>query len=1031
MKKINTLTKNNILLLIFFIVSISYYLFIVYLEKNEIQSYKNRVFLDDTRYSKKYLNELIKEKQNAIRSIILSISKDTTLISDIENKKDIRLDLKDISKKLKINTDFKNLWFQVIDKNGNSLQRSWTNKKGDSLLNKRIDVKSLLKNPRVEDVISIGIFDLTMKSIIPIYGHKNDFLGLIEIISHFNSISKKLSKKSINLVTLVNKEYSKQLKYPFSKKFLQEHYVANINVDPLLLLQLDNYNIEDIVKKLNKKEYIILEELNLLVTSQDIISSNKTFIGTSLLFKDISTISLDNIVNIENRYNLYNIIGIFMIIFLYYLITKFNTTKEDNKSSLKIMVYITTVFIVLSLGIYIILNNIYKTNISNYIENKKNRAISEYQDIYNQNYNIANVVYEFIVKDKKTLELFKDRKREELIRFLQQRYLYIKDKFDVRQLHFHLKDSSSYIRMHKLNKYGDSLKGIRESVEYVNDFQKPFDGFEEGRIVNGFRFVYPVFYKDEHIGSVEVSFSGLSFLKKYINTFKYKNIELLISKDVIDEKIFNSEKNHYIKSFIDEFYLEKEIVTVKNNKEYSYNIKKYYKDTAKKIYKGKPFVEHIPELNKFNIYIPLVNKLSNKSVGTIYISTNDIYLKEQYIHFLIYLIFLLIILLILMVFIYKEIISKRDLRISKDMTQTILDSQESLIFLINKNKIVSGNNSFFRFFDIKDIKNFNDTHNSISNLLLDKNSINNNLTKFEDNISLINYFLKNHKDNILTITNPKTKQEHIFNLYIKKHIDDENLIIISLIDITDIKNMEKQVLESEKMASMGEMIGNIAHQWRQPLSIISTSATGMAMKKEFGVLEDEEFFKNCEHINLNAQYLSKTIDDFRDYIKGDQVAISFNLKETILSFLTLLDATIKDNNISIILDLDEKIVINGFPKELVQCFINILNNSKDAFKERDIKQRYFFISSKIEDDEIIINLKDNAGGIPNNIISKIFEPYFTTKHKSIGTGIGLHMTYDIINKSMKGNISVSNSNYEYKQNEQKGAEFIIKLPLKL
>jgi len=243
--------------------------------------------------------------------------------------------------------------------------------------------------------------------------------------------------------------------------------------------------------------------------------------------------------------------------------------------------------------------------------------------------------------------------------------------------------------------------------------------------------------------------------------------------------------------------------------------------------------------------------------------------------------------------------------------------------------------------------------------------------------------------------------------------------------------MEKQVLESEKMASMGEMIGNIAHQWRQPLSIISTSATGMAMKKEFGVLEDEEFFKNCEHINLNAQYLSKTIDDFRDYIKGDQVAISFNLKETILSFLTLLDATIKDNNISIILDLDEKIVINGFPKELVQCFINILNNSKDAFKERDIKQRYFFISSKIEDDEIIINLKDNAGGIPNNIISKIFEPYFTTKHKSIGTGIGLHMTYDIINKSMKGNISVSNSNYEYKQNEQKGAEFIIKLPLKL
>ena len=244
------------------------------------------------------------------------------------------------------------------------------------------------------------------------------------------------------------------------------------------------------------------------------------------------------------------------------------------------------------------------------------------------------------------------------------------------------------------------------------------------------------------------------------------------------------------------------------------------------------------------------------------------------------------------------------------------------------------------------------------------------------------------------------------------------------------KNTTKELLifEQSKMASMGEMIGNIAHQWRQPLSVISTGATGMMMHKKFGLLKDENFIETCEVINDSAQYLSKTIDDFRNFIKGNSTKTVFYLKETIDSFLHLIDGQLKNNNIKIILDIDENLEINNYENELIQCLINIVNNSKDAFLETNKENRFIFISSFIKDDKIEIMIKDNAGGIPKNVLFKIFEPYFTTKHKSQGTGLGLHMTYHLITEGMKGTIKAHNISYEYNNTKYIGAEFLICLP---
>ena len=282
----------------------------------------------------------------------------------------------------------------------------------------------------------------------------------------------------------------------------------------------------------------------------------------------------------------------------------------------------------------------------------------------------------------------------------------------------------------------------------------------------------------------------------------------------------------------------------------------------------------------------------------------------------------------------------------------------------------------------------------------------------------------------------KTKKLEISNQILlekEKKLQDLNNNLEKRIteEVAKIKHIQDKLLKSEKLAAMGEMIGNIAHQWRQPLSAISTSATGMKMQKEFDCLPDDVFNNACDTINDNAQYLSKTIDDFKNFIQGNRFRVVFNLKDAIDSFLHLVEGTIKSNNINIILNIKEDIQVDGFENELIQCLINIFNNAKDALLENisDTNNKLIFISSKIEENNAIITIKDNAGGIPNEVITHIFEPYFTTKYKSQGTGLGLHMTYTLIVDGMDGVVDISNINYYYNNKNYLGAEFKISLPI--
>jgi signal transduction histidine kinase len=228
---------------------------------------------------------------------------------------------------------------------------------------------------------------------------------------------------------------------------------------------------------------------------------------------------------------------------------------------------------------------------------------------------------------------------------------------------------------------------------------------------------------------------------------------------------------------------------------------------------------------------------------------------------------------------------------------------------------------------------------------------------------------------------------------------------------------------------MGEMIENIAHQWRQPLSTITTIASGIKMQYEYNIVEKEEAIKSMDSISTTAKYLSQTIDDFRNYFNPKKEAIDFNLKNSLEKICSLIEPQLYSKNVQIIKNIDD-INIFGLENEFMQVIINILNNSKDEFEKKDLENKYIFIDTIVMKNKITICIKDNAGGINDKIINKIFELYFTTKGKIKGTGIGLYMSKQIIEKHMKGTIQVINDDYIFEEKSYKGAAFLITLSLK-
>jgi len=234
-----------------------------------------------------------------------------------------------------------------------------------------------------------------------------------------------------------------------------------------------------------------------------------------------------------------------------------------------------------------------------------------------------------------------------------------------------------------------------------------------------------------------------------------------------------------------------------------------------------------------------------------------------------------------------------------------------------------------------------------------------------------------------------------------------------------LREKEQMLLLQNRHTAMGEMIGNIAHQWRQPLNTLGliTQRLGVfygspSFNKE---LLDTSVTKSMEIIN----HMSRTIDDFRNFFSTEREKSEFKVNEAVGKALSLVEANFKESRIKIINNGIDEILIYGYPNEYAQVLLNIFINAKDAIIERNIEFPCLTVSICNENSRSVVTIADNAGGIPENIIEKIFDPYFTTKGPQQGTGVGLFMSKTIIEKNMGGRLSVRNT--------ATGAEFRIEV----
>jgi signal transduction histidine kinase len=254
-------------------------------------------------------------------------------------------------------------------------------------------------------------------------------------------------------------------------------------------------------------------------------------------------------------------------------------------------------------------------------------------------------------------------------------------------------------------------------------------------------------------------------------------------------------------------------------------------------------------------------------------------------------------------------------------------------------------------------------------------------------------------------------------------------------DITELaNNLEKRVdeeieknrikdriLENQaKLAALGEMIGNIAHQWRHPITRVSLILQNMKTFKSLGKLSDEQFDKYISSTLEQMDYMSQTIDDFKNFYIPDREISTFNVKQSIKDTYKIIGASIKHEGIKIIIDVQDDFSIKGYKNQFSQVILNIMHNAREALEETGVKSPYIKIRLFCENSTNKVTIEDNAGGIKEANVDKVFDAYFTTKPKS-GTGIGLYMSRVIVVENFMGSLHVKNT--------PEGALFTIEVPM--
>ncbi len=616
----------------------------------------------------------------------------------------------------------------------------------------------------------------------------------------------------------------------------------------------------------------------------------------------------------------------------------------------------------------------------------------------------------------------KDKIREDIYNDLKTRYKYLKT-LGVKQFHIHLSNNNSFLRIHKREKYGDNLSDIRATVAYVNKNHKPIDSVEEGKAYYGVRFVYPISLQDKHLGSIEISF-GVDAITASIMKQYYVLSNIYINTDIADKKNFKENKDYpYKPSHYNGYYCD--MLALKEFKKISrkdIGKLKPSEFTQLRILnagkKDQPSSLYGKSVNAVFTIIPLINKFTKENIGFIVIRSKgeNIILSDNYIYAIISLIIILLALGFSLLFTLLN--KKKELKIeienkTKEQNQllSIFNKGDTVLFKWNNDKQWSVNHVSSSVIKLLGYKPNDFYENNIS---YDECIYDEDLDKVHAEVmeaSKLNtddYF--QHQPYRVISKSGDIKWVLDYTLVIR----DKNKNIIHYLghisDITDLRKKEAQMVKSEKMAAMGEMIGNIAHQWRQPLTQLSSILINIELHFDKNKLTKKKFVDKMEEANEQISFMSNTIDDFRNFFASGKEKKDYKIEEVIELLTHLMNASLYKNNIKLIIDIQTNFNLNDYPNEVTQALVNIVSNARDVLLEREIKNKLITIKTFIHKNNNIITIEDNAGGVDKRNLSRIFEPYFSTKHASIGTGIGLYITKTIIEENNNGKITIDNVN---------------------
>ena len=364
----------------------------------------------------------------------------------------------------------------------------------------------------------------------------------------------------------------------------------------------------------------------------------------------------------------------------------------------------------------------------------------------------------------------------------------------------------------------------------------------------------------------------------------------------------------------------------------------------------------------------------------------------------------------------------------------ILDATPVFTVTVKDREVEYVNKTFLNFLGFANMREFNDKKAHLCRYIyqIDKVLI---LNQRDEEIQAL--LTASHDQQIVYFKNEKGE---ISSPYINTFacFEQDTKCIFTFTDVTRIESQksalqdkivkaeeerqkQQQLMEIQaRQAQMGEMIGSIAHQWKQPLNLLSISAFDITEIYRAGDLTDESMNAYLQNLQNTIRYMSSTIDDFRNFFQPTSTMLPFSPARAIDHILRMIGKIYKLQNIDIRISSQSDIEVLGIQNEFQQVILNLLNNAKDAFIEKQITQRE--IDIRITQSEKLVNIavEDNAGGIPESFLDKIFDSYFSTKDAAKGTGIGLYMSKQIIEEKMGGRLNVTNT--------ENGACFTISLP---